>query len=184
MQVNPSLRQVCVRMCAWVWDSERRKQEESVCAAIMNRYVKFGFSDNIPCSAGWVQSASWLPLKMTLNRPQGGTLSGRTHVYTDSSLKSTSDIMGHGFPSLKSHLDKCLLFHLQHCNLMCLVSVANTEDGALVSIYCSDILHSLFILRHLNPLPYTATQHWTNSYRFGSSSISHTKAHFTSSLSI
>lgn len=87
------------------------------------------------------------------------------------------------FPSLKSHLDKCLLFHLQHCNLMCLVSVAHTEDGALVRIYGSYTLHNLFILGHLNPLP-TAAQHWSNSSRAGSASISHTKALFTSSLSI
>lgn len=111
-----------------------------------------------------VQAGCRVPLDCLLKRhctghQEGHSQAGRTHVYTDSSLKSTSDIRGHDFPSLKSHLDKCLLFHLQHCNLMCLVSVANTEDGALVRIYCSDILHSLFILGHLNPLPYTAAQH-------------------------
>lgn len=54
IQVNPSLRQVCVCVCAGekAKTQETPREKESVCSGVMDRFIKFCSSDNIPAAVG------------------------------------------------------------------------------------------------------------------------------------
>lgn len=81
-----------------------------------------------------------------------------------------SNIVTYDSPLLKSHLGKHSRFYLQHCGLMCLVSVINAEDGFPPVRNYRRVSRTLCISGHLNPLTDIVTQRSAKGFTiFGSS---------------